>query len=286
MLKLIGKKEFDVFWDQGAQLKCTACVTPLREHLDTVVLQLELEPCLAVFIRGYYLILKKGRKVTKSLRWIFLLQKVYFELLFQIKWLRCVNIFGSFLLSASYLVFALVWFFFLEHSSGCSQRGILNASSLVFFSFFLIEYFPWWTLFLLAIIKIHILSFPYLTGYMHQWSASFCCTVCGNAPQCCFISPRELIFCTFFLCSSNVFWKMWKEQVLFFLSEHIVSNIHTVCLFVCFVFFFFTNMHNVTISSVLWNWGTWTSTGFGKKFKLSTLFWPLAPREAHSDCIN
>lgn len=44
MLKLIGKKEFDVCWDQGAQLKCRACVTPLREHLDTVVLQLELDP--------------------------------------------------------------------------------------------------------------------------------------------------------------------------------------------------------------------------------------------------
>lgn len=240
-----------------------------------------------MFIRGYYLILKKGRKVTKSLRWIFLLQKVYFELLLQIKWLRCVNISGSFLLSASYLVFVLVWFFFLSIVVAVVRGKFWTLPHWCFFSFFLIEYFPWWTLFLLAIIKIHVLSFPYLTGHTHQWSASFCCTVYGNTPQCCFLSPRELIFCTFFLCSSNVFWKMWKEQVLFFLSEHIVSNIHTVCLFVCFlVFFFFPNMHNVTISSVLWNWGTWASAGFGKKFKLSTLFWPLAPREARSDCIN
>lgn len=186
MLKLIGKKEFDVFWDQGAQLKCTACVTPLREHLDTVVLQLELEPCLAVFIRGYYLILKKGRKVTKSLRWIFLLQKVYFELLFQIKWLRCVNIFGSFLLSASYLVFALVWFFFLSIVVAVVRGEFWMLPHWFFFLSFWLNTFPgglyfcwqlWKSIFSLSLISLAIcisgvLPFAALSVVTHPSAAS------------------------------------------------------------------------------------------------------------------
>lgn len=44
-------------------------------------------------------------------------------------------------------------------------------------------------LFLLAIIKICVVSFPYLTSNMYQGSASFSCIVHGNTPQCCLISP-------------------------------------------------------------------------------------------------
>lgn len=183
-------------------------------------------------------------------------------------------------------VFALVWFFNL--SIAVAVEGNFECCLIWFFSFFFIQlslmgfisvgsfYNPCFNLFLLS----HC--------YMHKWSALFSCTVYGNASQCCFISPWELIFCTFFLCLSNTPWRCEGNKSLrrhFFLSLNTLFLIST--LFVCFLFFFFfPNMHDITISSVPWNWETWTSIGFGNKFNLSTLFWPLTPRDTHSDCIN
>lgn len=132
----------------------------------TVSLQLALELCLEITMTVWsqHFTLKEGRNLTKSFRWIFYSRKVGLQLLLQIGWLKCVGSFGLFLLSANSYDVALNIF---EQRSGCSWRGYFKNCLILFFFFsFFFTRFPWWVLFLLAVIKIHIPSFSHLTSHV------------------------------------------------------------------------------------------------------------------------